>query len=336
MTALPSVSIIVPCRNEERYIRGFLDSVLASTYPADQMELLIVDGISEDGTRENVLEYAKRNPLIRLLDNPKKSTPAALNVAVTNATGDIIIRMDVHSFYPPDYVEKCVRYLEQYSADNVGGIRRSAALDDGFLGSAIACSVSHPFTAGNALYRTGVSSPRWVDTVFGGCYRKDVFQRIGLFNEKLTRSQDREFNYRLLKAGGRILLVPDVHCTYYVRSNLREFWNWAIECGKWPFYGSRLSGQRFYSWRNFVPLVFILSLLVSLAGSMMTPWGWWLFGGISIAYMLASLFFAFWEAWKTKNPRYLIVLPFVFFLTHVLYGIGTILGILTPIDKKNS
>lgn len=216
----PFVSIVVPCRNETEYIRPLLDSILANTYPRDRLEVLIVDGMSDDGTRAVIAEYVARHPVIRLLDNPKRITPCALNLGISRARGTIIVRMDAHASYPPNYVADLVDWLERTGADNVGGAWVTLPGGDTATARAIAAALSHPFGIGNARYRLGTTELREVDTVPFGCFRRDVFDRVGLFDEELVRNQDDEFNFRLLRAGGRILLVPGVVSHYYARRTL--------------------------------------------------------------------------------------------------------------------
>ncbi|SDS76590.1 glycosyltransferase family 2 protein [Actinoplanes derwentensis] len=326
---MPFLSVVIPCWNEARFIAGFLDSVLGNTYPADRMEILLADGYSNDGTREVVRRYATRDHRVHLVDNPGHSKPAGLNRAIRRARGDVIIRLDVHAEYPADYLERCVRGLmDNPGADNVGGIRLSRARDETLLGRAIAASTTSVFGAGNSRYRTGASEPQWVDTVFGGCYRRAVFDRIGLFDEKLTRAQDREFNQRLRAAGGQILLLPDITCTYYARSDLREFCAWTFEAGYWPFQASRLVGRWIGSWRNVVPAGFVLTVAAGAALSPVSRTARRVTGGILATYGSAALTFAVRSARRQKDPALATVLPAVFLATHVIYGIGSIRAVL--------
>ncbi|WP_433825617.1 glycosyltransferase family 2 protein [Actinoplanes sp. CA-015351] len=326
---LPFLSVVIPCWNESRFVAAFLDSVLGNTYPADRMEVLLVDGMSADGTREIVRQYAVRDPRIVLVDNPGHSKPAALNLGIRQARGDVIIRLDVHAEYPPDYLESCVRGLvENPRADNVGGIRISQARDDTLLGRAIALSTTSVFGAGNSKYRVGVNGPQWVDTVFGGCYRKSVFDRIGLFDEQLTRAQDREFNQRLRAAGGSILLLPDITCTYYARSDFREFVSWTFEAGYWPFRASRTVGRWIGSWRNVVPMGFVLTLVAGAAAAPVSRTARRVTGGVLAAYGLTALTFATRLARKHHDPALALAMPPVFLTTHVIYGAGSIKGAL--------
>lgn len=328
---LPFLSIIIPCRNEEDFIGACLESILANNYPNDRLEVLIMDGMSEDRTRAIVSTYARQHSFIQLLDNHRKIKPVALNLGIGAAKGDLIMRMDAHARYAPDYISQCVYYLQSTTADNVGGIRKTEPQEKTLWGKAIAYSISHPLTAGNALYRTGAKSARWADTVFGGCYRREVFEKVGMFNEVLIRAQDREFNERLVRAGGRILLVPSIQCTYYARSHPMEYSGWIFEAGAWPFYGSRLSGRRFYSLRNFVPMAFVASLLWSFVLAWFTPLGWWLLGLIVLPYSVAALVFSLPLVKEEWDLRFLIVAPCVFAITHICYGVGSIWGILKPL-----
>jgi glycosyltransferase involved in cell wall biosynthesis len=218
MSDLPFVSIIIPCRNEQDFIGDCLDSILANEYPKTRLEVLVVDGMSEDRTRSIAENYAQRNDFIRCIDNPKKITPAALNRGIDAARGDILMRMDVHAWYSPQYIAKCVNALDRYPADDVGGIWKIIPRTDKFAGQAIVRTLSHPFGIGNAHYRLASSSePLWVDTVPFFCCRKEVFRTVGFFNEKLVRTQDMEHKRRLKKAGGKILLVPEIANHYYGR-----------------------------------------------------------------------------------------------------------------------
>ncbi len=176
-------TIIVPCRNEEKHIGACLDSIIAGDYPHDLLEVLVVDGMSNDGTRSIIKKYGDRYSFITMLDNPSKIVPAALNIGITRAHGEVIVRMDAHNIYSPDYVSKCIRYLEEYRADNVGGVWITMPGARTIIAESIAIAVAHPLGAGNALYRIGSETPRFVDTVPFGCFRKELFTRIGLFDE---------------------------------------------------------------------------------------------------------------------------------------------------------
>ena len=197
---VPLVTIVIPCRNEEDWIGPCLDSILQNDYPKDRLDVLVIDGMSNDGTRSALQPFLEQHSSIRLLDNPQKTTPAALNVGIAAAQGEVIMRMDAHYEYPTNYISRLVHWLQESGADNVGGVLRMEPATDAPMARAIAVAVTHPFGIGNAYYRLGVSKPRSVDTVPFGCYRREVFERIGNFDEDLLRNQDLEFNLRPAEA----------------------------------------------------------------------------------------------------------------------------------------
>ncbi len=255
----PLVTIIVPCRNEGKWIAPCLDSILANDYPRERLEVLVVDGMSSDETRSVVERRAADQPCIRLLDNAKQITPAALNIGIAAARGAVIVRMDAHVDYPADYVSSLVRLLEEKGADNVGGVCRTLPGAETAIARAIAIGMSHPVGVGNSYFRIGAASERWVDTVPFGCYRKEVFDRIGLFDEELVRNQDDEFNLRLIRSGGRILLTPNVVCRYYARDSLRKLWRMYYQYGYFkPLVVRKVKGVM--TLRQLGPPLFVLCL----------------------------------------------------------------------------
>lgn len=329
MAGSPLVSIIVLCRNEKDFIAECLDSLLANDYPKDRFEVLVADGMSQDGTRSIVEAYSKKHSFLKLVDNPKKIPATAANQGIRVAKGDLVMIAGAHALYPSDYVSKCVAYSQAYpAADNIGGVRWTEPGNNTLIGKSIAYVSSHRFGAGTAPYHRGGTSPSWVDSVWGGCYRREVFERLGLYNEALVVGEDREFNRRLRGFGGKILQVPEINCTYYARSNLREFCRWAFRMGFWPFHADKLVKCRIVSFRNFAPLALIASLLASLGISFFSPVGWFSFFGILAAYILIAVASATNLAIRERDLRYLALAPFIFGVTHVLYGIGSIYGIL--------
>ena len=309
---LSLVSIVIPCRNEEKYIGKCLDSILSQDYPKERLEVLVVDGMSEDKTRETIKNFQFSNPnfQLRLLDNPKKFTNFAFNMGIKESKGEIIMLMGAHAGYEKDYISKCVKYLKEYNVDNVGGIMLTLPRDNTLIAKAIAISLSHPFGAGNSYFRIGSEKPRWVDTVFGGCYKREVFEKIGLFNENLKRSQDMEFNLRLRKASGKILLAPDIVSYYYPKSNLKDFFFHNIEDGIWVIYPLKFV-KMLFKLRHYIPLIFVLTLPLSI----------WL-------YILVSLFFSAQIAFREKDIRYFFVMPAVFATRHIGYGLGSVWGLI--------
>ncbi len=322
------VSVVVPCRDEEKFIGKCLDSIIANDYPKDRLEILLVDGMSKDETREIIESYAHRYPFIRLLNNPKKITSVALNIGITHAKGEIIIRMDTHAVYEKYYLSKCINYLQEYNADNVGGTMITLPRNSTLIGKAIAISMSHKFGVGGSVFRTGSKMLKWVDTVFGGCYRKEVFEKIGLFNEKLIFSQDMEFNLRLKKAGGRTLFVPEIVSYYYARSNFKAFCKHNFRNGVWVIVPFKFTTIIPVSWRHLVPLVFVASLVSSPAFSIFSSIFYWLFLLIIGSYLLANLYFSGGIAIREKNFRYFFLMPIIFATFHISYGLGSIWGLM--------
>ena len=322
------VSIIVPCRNEEKYIGECLDSIIENDFAKDKLEVLVLEGMSEDGSRQVVEKYAGKYPFIKLLENPKKITPCALNIGVKHAKGDVIMRMDAHASYEKNYISKCLKYLKKYGADNVGGVMITLPRNSTFIGKAIVAAVSHPFGVGGSVFRTGSKKPMWVDTVFGGCYRKEVFEKIGLFNENLISSQDMEFNLRLKKAGGKILLVPDIVAYYYARSDFRSFCKNDFRNGLWVVYPFKFTDHMPVSWRHLVPLTFVSSLICSAVLSLFFPLFWWLFFSIIGLYSLTNFYFSCKIAIREKDFKWFFIMPIIFATLHISYGLGSIFGVI--------
>ena len=327
MTPQPLVSISIPCRNEEKFIIKCLDSIIANDYPKEILEVLVIDGMSEDGTKEIVNTYARRHPFIKVINNPKKITSTALNTAIDYAKGNIIVWMSAHNLYERDYISRCVDCLYKYGADNVGGIIKTIPREDTFIGRAIVASISHRFGVGNSHFRIKTDEPTRVDTVFGGCYKKDVFDRIGLFNENLERGQDMEFNLRLKKAGGKILLVPDIVSYYYARSDLKSFWKHNWTNGVWTIQHFLYSTIMPVSWRHLVPLLFVTSLIGSAGVAFIERPFLWLFLAILGLYGVASLASSFQIASEKRDIRYLVAMPFIFGMLHFGYGLGSLWGV---------
>ncbi len=325
---LPVVSVVIPCRNEEGFIGRCLDSILANGYPSDLLEVLVVDGESSDGTRAIVADYAARFSVVHLLPNPRRITPVALNLGVRAAQGQLIMRVDAHGTLGPGYIAGCVRALQTSGADNVGGIMHTVPRTAGLVARAIVASTSHRFGVGGSYFRVHSSQPRWVDTVFGGCYRREVFERVGLFNERLVSTQDLEFNLRLKRAGGRTLLVPDLTCSYYARSDFPSFTRNNFRNGLWvvlPFLYSRIIPV---SLRHLVPLCFTLALVGSaVLAALWTP-GVWVLAAVVVPYAVADLAASVQVAIGRNEWRLALIMPFIFASLHLAYGLGSLVGLL--------
>jgi glycosyltransferase involved in cell wall biosynthesis len=321
----PRVSIVIPCRNEKRYIEHCLDSITASDYPADRLEILVADGRSTDGTREILARYCAGHPSVRLLDNPTGTTPAALNTAILAATGEIVIRMDAHVLYPPDYIRLLVAGLEKTGADNVGGVLETVAPEETPVAQAIALAMSHRFGVGNSAFRVGTSLEKEVDTVPFGCFRREIFNRVGLFDEELIRNQDDEFNFRLIRRGGRVVLLPQVSCRYFSRRSLGQLARMYYQYGYFKPLVARKIG-RVMTLRQLAPALLVAGLTCT---AVLAPWvslARNTFLTVLAAYgsvlMLCSL-----SGIRRGGVACAAALIPAFATLHFSYGIGFILGI---------
>jgi glycosyltransferase involved in cell wall biosynthesis len=319
----PRVSVVVPSRNEVRAIAACLDSILASTYPAERLEILITDGRSDDGTREVISRYAATDSRIRMIDNPGRTAPTGLNAAIRAATGDVVVRMDAHAIYPPEYISRLVAALLESGADNVGTAVLTVPAEDTAMARAIAVGLSHPLGVGNSRFRIGATQRTWVDHVPFGCWRRAVLDRLGPFDEELTRGQDVELNARILAAGGRILLLPDIVSRYHARRTLNQLGRMLYQYGYFKPLIARKS-RRLLTVRQLVPPGFVLALLGALV---LLRWTAVPFAAITFPYLALLLGGAMMtgprRGWGCAL-RLLIVLP----VMHAGYGVGYLRGIL--------
>lgn len=323
----PRVSIIIPCRNEERTIASCLKSVREQDYPGI-VEILCVDGRSTDGTREMIATMAAQDGRIRLLDNPYRVVPHAMNLGIEAARGEVIVRMDAHSCYPPDYVRRCVEGLMETGAWNYGGVFVNTTQSKNLMAQTIAALTNHPFGVGNAHFRHA-RQRREVDTVPFGCFPREVFKKVGLFDERLVRNQDNELNARIRKAGGRIVLDPSIRIRYYNQETLRGLLRQAWWTGSWNALTHYLCPHAF-CWRHALPGAFALavtalgSIVVGLLFSGRTA-----LGLIASAPLLPYGAAALWAgvALGAKNgPLVGFLAPLVGFLYHFVYGWGYVWG----------
>jgi succinoglycan biosynthesis protein ExoA len=325
------LSVIIPCRNERAFLGRCLDSILASDYPADRMEVIVVDGMSDDGTRGLITDYITRDARVRMIDNPRRITPCALNLAIAASRGKIIARVDAHALIAPDYLSKCVHYLATTDASNVGGCMRTFAQSIGQFSHAIIAAISHRFGVGNSYFRIGSPQARWVDTVFGGCWRREVFDRVGMFNQRLERSQDIEFSMRLKAAGGKTLLAPDIRSDYYARSDLASFWRHNYLNGQWAVLPFLYSDVIPVSLRHLIPLIFVASLVIAAA---MFPWTMIPMALVAMPYAIVNLFASIHATCRTRRPSFLFQMPLVFASLHVAYGLGSLTALWKVIRAK--
>jgi glycosyltransferase involved in cell wall biosynthesis len=320
-----SVSVIIPMRNERPFVRQCLDSVLPQLGDRTDIEVLCVDGATTDGTRDIVQEYCDRDPRVRIVDNPRRIVPTGMNAAIREATGDVIVRMDCHTEYAPDYIESCEAVLKRTGADNVGGYMKTLPAKETPVGLAIAAATSHRFGVGGSAFRTG-GEEQEADTVPFGCFRRDVFDRFGFYDERLVRNQDIELNCRIRANGGRLIISPDIRLTYYTRSSFNGLRQQAFGNGLWNPYTLYLIGGG-VRLRHFIPLVFVLSLLVLGVGSIFLPIARWLLGAEALLYASAAGLVSVRVAQRFGVNALYAFLAFI--VLHVSYGVGSLWGVLT-------
>ena len=323
---LPKVSVIIPARNEENFIKKCIESFLTCDYPKELIEVIVVDGMSDDRTREIVTEISGRDDRVLLVDNERKITPVAMNLGIKASKGDYIFFSGAHSEMPSDYISKCIKHAIESGADNVGGVMKTEPRVKSAVGIAISKVLSSPLGVGGAKFRTGVSKPTEVDTVPFGCYKREVFDRIGYFNEKLVRNQDIELNLRLKRAGGKIVLFPDIELTYYSRSTFKELWKNNFGNGFWVIAGAKDAALPF-SKRHLVPLFFTVFLTLGLLISPMSSiWSMVFLSVVSLYFILISLSSTKHAIEERSLPVFFASI-LVYIVLHISYGLGSLWGL---------
>lgn len=329
----PFISVIVPCRNEIDHISRCLDSILSNDHPSDRMEIMVIDGMSVDGTRDVIRKYEKKHPRITSFDNPKKILASAWNIGIKSAKGDIIMALNAHGVFKNDYISNCVKHFMEYSADYIGGVIVSHPRDDSYVGGAIATALSHPFGVGDSYFRIGLKEPMFADTAAFGGYKKAIFEKVGLYNECLGRSQDMEFHARLRRAGGSILLAPDMICDYYLRSDPGNFIRDSFVNGFWVLYPFKFTNIAL-SVRHLIPLAFVSGLICLGGLSAVFSVFRSLFLLVIALYASVSIYSSARIAAAKKNIGFLFLMPVIFITLHVLYGMGTFYGGLKVLASK--
>jgi glycosyltransferase involved in cell wall biosynthesis len=326
-----SLSIVVPCRNEARTIRAFLDSLLAQDLDGFDWEVIIADGMSDDGTRDILRQYSQRDARIRVIDNPRKIASTALNAGIEAARGQLVLRMDAHTQYAPDYVRQCVAVIAETGADNVGGAARTTA--SGLRQRAIAAAYHSPYSTGGARFHNeSYDGP--VDTVTYGCWPRNTLLSLGLFDEELVRNQDDELNLRIIRAGGKIWQSSRIRSWYQPRNSLAALFRQYFQYGFWKV--AVIRKHRIpASWRHLAPGAFVLANLALPLGAVLAGvlgatslarllgWGWILeAAAYALLLVSASIATAAKRGWDL-----LPLLPAVFAVYHFSYGLGFVAGL---------
>ena len=320
------VSVVCPIYNEERYIGKFIDSVLAQDYPSDKLEILLIDGMSTDGTRNLINRYAVENDNIIFADNPEKVVPNALNKGIRLSDGDVIVRLDAHCTYPVNYISRLVSQLDSLDADNVGGVWNTLPAKNTAECIAIAVASSHPFGVGASVHKIGSDRVRKVDTVPFGCYRRSVFERIGFFDEELVRNQDDEFNARLIKNGGSIYIIPDVIIDYTARESMGKMRKMYYQYGLFkPLVNKKIGLPA--SMRQFIPVIFVIGLVLGAVLSFFCEIVALIYMTVWLLYIIIGLYVGMKSYIEYRKLSLLWYLPYTFLNIHLSYGIGFLTGI---------
>lgn len=318
---MPTVSIIIPCYNEAATIFATLEAIHSQSFSRAEMEVVIADALSQDATRQRIADFQASHPdlTVRVVDNPEMIIPAALNRAIRAAQGEIVIRMDAHSKPFPNYVENCVRALNEGRGANVGGVWEIQPGAPGWMAEGIAAAAAHPLGAGDAAYRLQ-SAARAVDTVPFGAFRKSLVDQIGLFDESLLTNEDYEFNVRIRRAGGIIWLDPQIRSVYYARATFqqlaRQYWRYGY--WKWRMLRNYPGTLR---WRQGLPPLFVASVILL---ALLSFWAWarWLLALGAVAYLVVLFAAGLLQTIRRGKFHYLFSLPLAFIVMHFSWGGG--------------
>jgi len=319
----PFITVIMPIRNEADFIERAIGSILDNDYPTERMEILAVDGMSDDGTREIVARLSRADGRVKMLDNPKRITPAAMNIGLKAARGDLFIRVDGHVEIPPDFIAASIRCLHEHpDAWVAGGYIKTVA--DSYTGQAIASAMCSPIGVGNSRFRLG-DYEGCVDTLAFGTHHRWIVDKIGYFDEELVRNQDDEFNLRIILAGGKIWMSKAIQSTYFSRGSLGKLWKQYFQYGFWRI-RTLQKHKRPASFRQLVPLLFVLSLLLpGLAGFFWKPL--WILLAIEAALYVLGLVIGALDVGRKSGWRYALPAPAVFVILHFAYGLGCLWGV---------
>lgn len=315
------VSVVIPCRNEQKYIGQCLDSITKQSYGIDKIEVLVSDGRSTDNTRVIIGEFTEKYPQIKLVDNEKLVAPVAMNLGIKQAIGQVIIIFGAHAFMDKDYVKNAVEKLQSADIMCVGG--RIVNISENSLAEAISLSMSSPFGVGNALFRYS-EKEQLTETVAFGAYKREVFDKIGYFDEQFVRNQDDEFNYRLTLSGGKILLTPEIISHYYTRGSFSKLWKQYYQYGFWKVRVIQ-KHKRPAAIRHLIPMLFVISLVFGAGLSIFYKVIGELFSLEILAYFTGAFYFAGKVVKHNKKQIFRVV--YCFIILHLSYGIGFLQGI---------
>lgn len=325
---LPRVSIVVPCYNEQATIRPLLEAIFQQTFPYTDMEVVIADGLSEDGTLDEITRFIQEQPglVVRVVENSARTIPSAVNCAIRASRGEIVVRLDAHSRPYPNYVERCLSALEAGFGENVGGVWQIEPGSGGWIAESVAVAAAHRLGVGDAGYRTGAQASL-VDTVPFGAFRRSLVDRIGLFDETLHSNEDYEFNARIRQNGGRVWLDPEIVTVYYARSTLRELARQYWRYGYWKFRMLRRYPDTL-RWRQALPPLFVSSLIGLALFAWWAPARWLLAMDLAV-YMAVLLFAGAQSAFHHRKLYLALGLPLSIATMHLAWGCGFLWSLMT-------
>ncbi|NPV57928.1 MAG: glycosyltransferase [Anaerolineae bacterium] len=330
---MPRVSVVVPCYNEERTIAHLLTALCEQTYPRGEVEVVIADGLSTDRTREVIAAFASQHPdmQIHVVDNPARNIPTALNIAIANATGSIILRLDAHAIPAGDYIEQCVGALDAGLGENVGGVWRIHPYSDSLIARSIALAAAHPFGVGDARYRYS-SKAGLVDTVPFGCFLRETVEAIGGYDESLLTNEDYELNARIRLNGGRIYFTPHISAIYFSRATLpelaRQYWRY----GYWKFRMLKRYPRTLRA-RQALPPVFVGGMISLLLLGLFWRPAALVFLSLFAVYFLTLLAVSIVPAARAGNIMMAFGIPLAMMTMHFCWGAGFLYSALTNIFR---
>lgn len=320
------LSIVIPCYNEEQYIEQCINSILDNDYPKTEYEIIIVDGGSYDKTLKILDEIKENIPVsLKVLHNPMQIPPTAMNIGIKKARGELIMRLDMHTTYAKNYISTLLKWKEDLEADNIGAVTKTDVLNENNVSIAIKKILAHPFGVGGSDFRVGIKEPKQVDTVPFGCYDRQLLLDLGGYDERLRRNQDIELNKRLIASGKSIFLIPYTHCTYFARESWSKLAKNNFDNGKWnlitAYYTKNFASL---SLRHFVPLFFVLSLVIPALISLMF-WPFILLSCLSFGLYFLTLVIVI-SKMDRKGTSFFHLL-WTFLVLHISYGLGSFVGL---------
>ena len=331
-----NVSVVIPILNEEKYIKNCLDSLLSQDYPVENLEIVLVDGMSDDSTTKIVDDYLKKYNFIKLLSDPKRTVQYALNIGMKAASGKYIVRMDAHSEYASDYISSCIKYLKDTKASNVGGPMRAFAETgrteiNADLQSAVAAAYHSDFALGGGKNHDS-SYEGFADTVFLGAFKKSDIEKLGYYDERLVRNEDDDLSFRMIENGMKIFITPAIKSKYYPRSSYSDVFKQYFEYGMWKVAVIK-KHKKPARISHLVPMLFVAFMTIFGILSFVSKFFLFVFGAVMALYFILDFYFSFTNK-NLQNLKSKFSLMLVHFVIHFSYGLGFWAGIFKFCNTK--